>query len=265
MSEDWDDAEEKRTALRRVAAYRDLQKAVRKSSRGSLFFGAFMLLIWYGLFGAQNDFGVFSLVYLLLGATEFAVGLWNRIAPSAEGIFFDGAVLILFGVATLFRQYLIWQGHMRGFLSPFSLMFGAYWLWQGIGHIRSYTILRKAFTQRPTPEHIAWFDQLIAEIRQENPETDDTLLDLPTAPPVKVKLLGDTAIILFLASSEVLVIARGDLTIVPGESAGPDRLPQATLIIEGYEFSAFTLHPENWRNYKTWKLEGGHANGVEPL
>lgn len=263
MSNEWDDAEEKRTALRRVAAYRDLQKAVRKSSRGSLFFGAFMLLIWYGLFGAQNDFGAFSLVYLILGATEFAVGLWNRIAPSAEGIFFDGAVLILFGAATLLRQYLIWQGHMRGFLSPFSLMFGGYWLWQGIGHMRSYALLRKAFAQRPTSEHIAWFDQLISEIERENPETDDTLLDLPTTPRVKIKLLGDTAIVWFPASSEVLIVAQRDLALVPGESRGPDRLPQATLILEGYEFSEFTLHPENWRNYKAWKLAGGHAIGAE--
>lgn len=261
MSDDWNDAEEKRAALRRVAAYRDLQKAVRKSSRGSLFFGAFMLLIWYGLFGAQNDFGAFSLVYLTLGAIEFAVGLWNRVAPSAEGIFFDGAVLILFGAATLLRQYLIWQGHMRGFLSPFSLMFGAYWLWQGIGHIRSYAIIRQAFVQRPTNEHIAWFDSLIAEINRENPDTDDTLLDLPTKPAVKAKLLGDTAIVLLSRSSDVLVVAREGLTIVPGESRGAERLPFATLILEGVEFSEFTLHPENWRNYKNWKLEGGHAAG----
>ena len=104
-----------------------------------------MLAIWYALFGQNDDFGVFSLAYLTIGSLEFAVGLWNRFAPSAEGVFFDGVVLLLFGSATLMRQYLMWQGQMAGRPSTFSLLFGAYWVWQGISHIRAYGGLRRAF------------------------------------------------------------------------------------------------------------------------
>ena len=258
MSDDWRDAEDKRSALRRVVAYRELQATVRRGARGSLFFGAVMLAIWYALFGQNDDFGVFSLAYLTIGSLEFAVGLWNRFAPSAEGVFFDGVVLLLFGSATLMRQYLMWQGQMAGRPSTFSLLFGAYWVWQGISHIRAYGGLRRAFAQRPTTQHIRWFDGLLQEIKYSDPETDDDVLDLPTSPRTKVKLLGDTAILVFPGSGETVIVAREDVTIRPGRVvADRDRLPEATLLIHGTDLGDFTLEPDNWRNYTRWKGTDG--------
>lgn len=251
------EAEEKRAVLRRVAAYRDVQKAVRKGSTSSLFFGAFMLAIWYFLFGQREDFGAFSLIYLGLAALELSVGLWNRFAPSAEGVFFDGLVLLLFGGATLLRQLLIVQGVLPGRPFGFSILLGLWWLWQGWGHIRTYGSLRRAFEQRPTGEHLRWFDELIREIQQGDPEADDDLLELPLNTPARAKLLGDTAIILFAQSSDVVIIGRDQFHIDPGANRGTEGLPTATFSIGLHEIGEFTLQPETWRNYTRWKAEGG--------
>ena len=121
-----------RHVLRNVAAYRGLCAQVRRSSTGGLFFGALMLFLWYVAFGQRNDFSPFSIVYLGLAALEFSVAMWNRISPSAEGILFDGLVLMVFGLTTLVRYALSTQGVKAG--PPPSVVFvllSVYWLFSG--------------------------------------------------------------------------------------------------------------------------------------
>ena len=267
MDDDFDDddlpsGERQRAVLRRVAAYRDVCASVRKSGTHSLFFGALMLFLWYvAYYGKRDQFSLISVTYLSLGVLELFTGLLNRFRPTAEGILLDGLVLIGFGGMNLFRQYLIWNQGLAP--NPILLLFAAFWLFQGFGHVREYAVLRKVFAERPSRAHLRWFDDLIAEIRTADPEADTQALDLPTRPRLRAKLLGDTAIFL-TDDHETLFVDRRDVTIEREPSKESDRLPTGYLTIEGMDFGGFKLHPENWQNYATWKTEGGQPPLTRP-
>lgn len=257
--DDWLLGEQKRAVLRNVAAYRGLCHQVRRSSTGGLIFGAIMLAIWYVAIPDREKFRVFGLIYLGLAGLEFTAAVWNKFRPSAEGVLIDGIVLLAFGAATLLRQYLIFQGQMPGRVFPLLVLFGAYWVWAGVSHVRSYAQLRRAFAQRPTAEHLRWFDELLHEVRRADPAEDATALDLPTRPPVRGKLLGDTAVFLQAGSDDVIIAARDDVEIEREPAKGRDRDPVGYLLIEGADFGGFPLDPDNWRNYAAWKTEGGQS------
>jgi hypothetical protein len=257
--DDWLASEQKRSVLRNVAAYRELCRRVRRSATGGLIFGAFMLGIWY-LIPDRGPFGKFSpfgLIYLGLAALEFTVALWNKVRPSAEGVFRDGLVLLVFGAATLVREYFIWKAGLR--TSPIFAVLGAYWVFAGFGHVRNYARLRQAFADRPTAAHLRWFDDLLREVRRADPADDPTALDLPTKPPVRGKLLGDTAVFLAAGSDDAVIAARDDVEI-ERTAPKPDRDPAAFLLIEGIDYGEFPIDPENWRNYTAWKAEGGQPS-----
>ena len=242
-----------------MAAYKELCDKVRRSATGGLIFGALMLLIWYLMPDGQK-YKTFGLIYLGLAALEFTAALWNKFTPSAEGILFDGIVLIVFGGSNLVRQYLIWSGQLpgpRGGSHMIWVLFGLWMLFQGWGHIRSYFQVRRAFgALRPTREHLRWYNDLIREVRQADPSADPTALDLPTKPPLRGKLLGDTAVFL-QPNGEVLIASRRRVEIEP--VAGKGDQPVAELTIEGDDFGRFPLDPDNWRNYAAWKGAGGQA------
>ena len=250
--DDWLPGEQKRAVLRNVAAYRELCERVRRGATSGLIFGVIMLALWYFMFGQRNDYRVLSLIYLGLGGLEFTVALWNKLRPSAEGVLMEGLVLMAFGVASLARQLLL------GVLSPFILL-GLYWLWAGFSHVQNYAQLRRAFAQRPTADHLRWFDELLREVRRANPAEDSTALDLPSRPPVRGKLLGDTAVFLQAGSDDVVIAARDDVEIEREPAKGQDRDPVGYLLIEGADFGGFPLDPDNWRNYAAWKTEGGQS------
>ena len=255
--QDWLAAEEKRMVLRNVAAYRTLCHQVRRGATGGLIFGAIMLAIWYFAIPDREKFRVFGLIYLGLSALEFTAALWNKFRPSAEGVLIDGVVLLAFGAATLLRQYLIWQGQMPGRVFSILVLFGAYWMYSGYGHIRNYAHIRRAFAQRPTAEHLRWFNELLRDVRQADPAEDSTALDLPTSPPVRGKLLGDTAVFLQPGSDNAIIAARDDVEIERELARSPDRDPTGYLVIEGADYGGFPLDPVNWKNYAAWKTEGG--------
>ncbi|MGL6097717.1 MAG: hypothetical protein ACRC7O_18200 [Fimbriiglobus sp.] len=266
MDDDFDDdrpADSGRTCeiLRNVAAYREVCETVRKSGTSSLIFGAIMLGLGYLIFDPQKPFEPFTLIYLSLGALELSVGLLNKLWPSAEGVLLDGLVLIAFGGSHLVRQTLVWQGVMRGFVSPISIAFGAYWLYQGYQHVMGYAALRRAFAERPTAAHLRWFNELLRDIRRTDPESDPQALDLPGKPRVRGKLLGDVGIFLLDTSTDVLIVEREHVMIEPVPTGESDRLPRAYLLLYGQPVSEFPLHPENWTNYTAWKKEAKPGRG----
>lgn len=250
------DADEQRTILRRVVAYKEVCDRVRRSSTGGLLFGALMLFIWY-VMPDQMKYKPFGLFYLGLACLEFTVALWNRFAPAPEGVLFDGLVLLLFGGSNIARNVLPMLGVAavpRG--TPWMVAFGIWMLLSGIGHVRSYFELRRHFTVRPTREHLRWFDGLVREIRRADPETDPTALDLPTRPPLRAKLLGDTAIFL-QPKGELIVAAREDVRIKMHGGDERRKRIDAELRIDGQSYGDFDLDPDNWRNYTDWKKAGG--------
>lgn len=250
------DPRDVRALLRNVGAYRQLRQHVRQRASWGLGFGAFMLAFWYFILPNNDKFGPFGLSYLGLAALEFTVALWNKVRPSAEGVLFDGLVTLTFGVANLGRVAMLWQQN-AGNPSPVSLVFGIICLASGLSTVRSYAQLRRAFSVRPTAEQLRWFDGLIRDVRAADPEADPTALDLPTRPPVRGKMLGDSVFFLQAGSDELMIAGREDVEIERAPAKSPGREPVGYLIIHGQDFGGFPLDPDNWRNYAAWKGHGG--------
>src|SRR5207248_7447687 len=79
------DVEEMRETFRRVAAYREVCNAVRRSAGHTLFNGVFFLGVTFLVFNVGGG-DLFLLLYGAIGCGEILVGLWKRVWPSAEGI-----------------------------------------------------------------------------------------------------------------------------------------------------------------------------------
>jgi hypothetical protein len=249
--------DDQRHILARITAYREVCNQVRRSSNGTLIFGLIMFGLWYMIFGQRNDYGIFSLCYLVLASLELGVGLVNRLFPSAEGVLFDGMVLLAFGGANLFRSYIIWQA---GFQPPIiSLIFGAYWLWTGASHVRSYFELLKIFSPRPTSEHLRWYAGLLRDIRKANPQEDPSALDFPSNPPIRALLLGSVAMFVEASSDEIVLFDREDVRLTPQEVHPSSSQRLAVLSLGGTRLEPFVLDPDNWRNYADWKRSGGET------
>ena len=257
------DPRDVRALLRNVGAYRQLRRHVRQRASWGLGFGAIMLAIWYFLLPDKDKFGPFGLSYLVLAGLEFTVALWNKLKPSAEGVLFDGLVTLLFGVANLGWVAWLWQQNAAT-PGPVSLVFGIICLASGFSTIRSYAGLRRAFAVRPTAEHLRWFEDLIRDVRAADPQADPTALDLPTRPPVRGKLLGDTAFFLQAGSDELFIAGRDEVQIERAPAKSPDREPVGYLVIHGQDFGGFPLDPDNWRNYAAWKGRGGEPPVARP-
>jgi hypothetical protein len=250
------DPHEVRTVLRQVAAYRKLCEQVRRKSIGTLVYGAIMLAIWYFVIPNGFKFNLYGVVFLGLALLELCVGLLNRFWPTAEGLILEGLVLMVFGGWNVVREVLGWLKVVPGPVSPFFVVFGILWAYQGIQTIRSYFFTKRAFPVSPNAEDIRWFDGLVRELRDADPRQDPRSLAIPTDPFLTGKLLGDSAFFLE-PSDEVLIVARSDVHLDRVESEDRDRPPRGYLMIEGIPFPPFKLSDANWANYVAWKREGG--------
>lgn len=249
------DAAEIRQVMREVSAYRAICQQIRKKSNGMIFFGLFMLGIWYYLDGKQNNWSIFSILYLSLALLELSVGLLNRIWPSPEGILLDGVVLFAFAASNGVRQYLAFQMLGQAALNPAMMVFAALWFFQGLQTIRSYFAIKKLMPIRPTKANLRWFDGLVKELRDADPKEDPRALSLPTEPFLTGKLLGDNAFFLDSAQS-VIVADRRDVEMIPAQM-DTDGRPFVGLFIEGEQYPPFRISEANWSNYVAWKREGG--------
>jgi len=252
MPDDFDDAddrpsgEELRYTLRNVVAYRMVCEQVRSASTGSLIFGAIMLALWYWLIPDAQKYKPFSLIYLVLGALEFCTGVYNRVFPAPEGILIDGILLLAFTASTI-AQLVLGQR-----FSPFQVL-AIFWAMQGVRNVRHYFAIRRAIPIRPTRSDLRWFKELMADVRSADPVEDDQSLDLPTEPPFRAKLLGDSAFFLTPGVDQLLILSRDDVEIVRKPKIDGDDAPKAQLILDRDRIGTFALDAENWRNYAKWK------------
>lgn len=250
MPDDFEDdrpnGEELRYTLRNVVAYKMVCEQVRSASTGSLIFGAIMLALWYWLIPEAQKYKPFSLIYLALGAMEFCTGLYNRVLPAPEGILIDGLLLLAFTASTIAQLVLLQR------FSPFQVL-AIFWAMQGVRHIRSYFQIRRAIPIRPTRSDLRWFNELIADVRSADPVEDDQALDLPTEPPFRAKLLGDSAFFLTPGNNQLLIFSRDDVEIVRKPKTDSEETPKASLMLDGDRIGTFALDAENWRNYTKWK------------
>jgi len=234
-----------RFLLLRVLAYRELCRSVRNSGRGNVFFAGLMLALAYMTF-QPNAAGIVAIVYILyvgLALAELAVGLFKWFFPSAEGILFDAILQLVFA-----GWNLGWQGLIFAAGQPpnyFIVILGVLMLTGSFRRFQSYLELRKAFADRPTNEQIRWFDDLIREIKQADPELDDLALDLPTKPHYKAKLLGATAFFVEKSGRGVLILGPWDFTLhEDGE--------RVRLQIVDREYKPFAIDESSLKNYRKW-------------
>lgn len=246
------DPDDMRSTLTKVLTYRHLRERVRRKSNSTLFFGLFMVGIWWFTAGRHNDWGPFSIIYLSIAMLEVSVGILNRLFPSLEGILIDGFVIMAFGVSSLIRQYLLFQMWGKPAISPVFALLGLYWVYQGIMTMRSYFQLKKALPITPTAEHLRWFDLLERELQRADPRNDPQMLALPMEPPLSVKLIGELCFIME-AGQNVYILGQDQFMIEPFEE-NPNK---ALVYLMSAPVAEIKLSESNWNNYTAWRRSLG--------
>lgn len=236
-----------RAELQRVAAYRELCAGVRRGGRHNAVFAGLMLALAATV--AQQAGVVTVYIFGLLALAELLIGLYKWLAPSAEGVLLDGVVLLAFGGWNLVRNALVAQA--GGQIQNFGVFIGLFLVWGAVGRFRAYGQLRRLFADRPTRDQLNWFDDLAAEIRRSDPESDPTALDLPTRPRWKAKLLGSTAFVVAASGDSAVVAGPWDFDLSPAPRPGR-RGPRVVLRLYGREFPPFEIDPASLTNYHDW-------------
>lgn len=244
------DETEMRMRLQQVAAYRELCRGVRRSGRDNIVFAALMAFLAYMVW--KNGLNPFFLVfYGILIGSELAVGLYKWAFPSAEGHLFDGLVLLVFVAVNLGIEILIPRG---GRPNPVIILFSLLILSQAISRFRYYAQLRRLFAERPSAEHIAWFDDLVREIHAADPESDDLALDLPSSPHWKAKLLGSMVFLVAPRGDEALVVGPEDLEIRREKIDRGTGRRRAVIRIDDIPYPEFEITDATWANYQKWRV-----------
>lgn len=241
---------EMRRRLQEVAAYRELCRSVRRSGRGNVILAAFMLLLAYLAWDARFP-AVLILIFTCLALVELLVGLYKWLAPSAEGVLLDGIVLLVF-VAYLGGTEFWWvQNGQR--LDPVRVLFGLLMLANAVERFRAYGALRRMFAERPGPEHIAWFDELVNEIRAADPQADELALDLPTSPHWKAKLFGATVFFVAVGEGSVWVAGPEDFELLREKTERGTGRRKALLRFRDTPLPEFEVTDATWANYQKWR------------
>jgi hypothetical protein len=255
------DEDTMRVRLQHVAAYRELCRSVKRSGRENVVFALIMLGLAYYTF-QPNAAGIVAIIFYLyagLALAEFAVGLFKVLVPRAEGVLLDALILLLFAGWNLGWQGLgLWAG--RGVQAPWILILGLYMLFGAFGRFRYYGHLRRLFAERPDPEHMAWFDDLVREIQVSDPHSDSLALDLPTRPHWKAKLLGGTVFFVATDGNAVWVAGASDFTLRREKTERGHGYRKAMLSIHGESFPEFDLDDVSWANYTKWMTTQVSAN-----
>jgi hypothetical protein len=244
------DDTEMRMRLIGVAAYRELCRGVRRSGRDNIAFAVLMSFLAYLTWKGNAPLVILVVYYVLIGS-ELAVGLFKWLFPSAEGHLLDGFVLLLFAVGNLGFQLLAFQAGAG--VSPVVILFGLIILSQAISRFKFYRELRQMFAERPSAEHMAWFDDLVREIKASDPQTDELALDLPTKPHWKAKLLGTTAFFVTLKGSAVLIAGPFDFELLREKNDHGTGRRRALLRLHGVPSPEFEISDVTWANYQKWR------------
>ncbi|MDB5311531.1 MAG: hypothetical protein JWO38_5733 [Gemmataceae bacterium] len=243
------DIAEMRFRLQQVASYRELCRAVQRTGRENVFFALLMLFLAYN--SHQNGQAVWVLaLYAILALAELAVGLFKWVFPSAEGVLLDALVWLLFAGWNLGWQAL---GLVAGVQPQLLVVFlGVYMLYGAVRRFRDYGQLRRLFAERPTSAQVAWFNDLVHEIRTADPELDDQALDLPTRPYWRAKLLGPTAFFVSVRGESVLVAGPDDFGLVLDRK--DERTGRSRVLLRLYDriFPDFEIDEASWGNYRKW-------------
>ncbi len=238
-----------RARLQNVAAYRELRRGVQRGGRENVGFALLMLGLAYLLY-AGNGPPLIVLLYAALAFGEMMIGLFKWAVPSAEGLILDGVVLLVFAGINLGREFLVFRAGPPP--STTGIFFGLLMLYFAFGRFKNYAELRKLFAERPSADHIAWFDDLVREIQASDPHADELALDLPTRPRWKAKLLGGTAFFVATSGNTVWIAGADEFSLRREKSDRGAGRRKALLNIHGEEYPEFDLEDVSWANYTKW-------------
>ncbi|MBM3983670.1 MAG: hypothetical protein FJ304_26050 [Planctomycetes bacterium] len=240
-----------RVRLQQVAAYRELCRSVQRGGRENVVFALIMLGLAYLIYsggGAANERA--AILFGIIAAGELLVGLYKWFAPSAFGLFLDGVVMLVFAGL---NGWFVYQRVQMGIgANPINVFFGLFMLFGAINRFKSYGTLRALFAERPDPEHMAWFDDLVREIRWSDPQTDQLALDLPTRPHWRAKLLGNTAFFVAVTGNGVWVAGPDDFVLRRDKADRGTGRRKALLSIHGEGYPEFEIADDSWNNYTRW-------------
>lgn len=247
---------EMRMRLQQVAAYRELCRGVRRSGRGNIIFASFMLFLAYLVWdagGARRAVPLTIVVFAALAAGELLVGLYKWLAPSAEGVLLDALVLLVFVGYFGFNEFNRFQAGNNP--NPVAILLGLFMLSNAVERFRAYGQLRRLFAERPSAEHMAWFDDLVAEIRAADPQSDELALDLPTTPHWKAKLFGRTAFFVATRDGSVWVAGPDDFELLREKTDRGTGRRKALLRVHDTPYPEFEVTDATWANYQRWRAE----------
>ncbi len=241
-----------RLRLQNVAAYRELRCNVQKSGRENVAFALIMLGIAYFMYTLnQQTFVV--LLYAALATGELLVGLFKWAVPSAEGLVLDGMVLLVFAAMNFGREFLRFQANLQP--TTVGIFFSGLMLYFALGRFKAYATLRRLFAERPSSEHIAWFDDLVRDIQTSDPHVDQLAIDLPTTPHWRAKLLGSTVFFVANNGNAVWVAGPDDFSLQREKHDRGSGARKAMLRIHGEAYPEFILDDASWSNYARWMAE----------
>ena len=238
-----------RLRLQTVAAYRELCRSVQRSGRENVVYA----VIVGGIACYLHSRGASELTIVLFGILtvgELFVGLFKWAVPSAEGLLLDGLMLLVFAGFNFWLEYAAFQKGQG--IDPVYVFLGLYMLFGALNRFRSYGILRQLFAERPDPEHLAWFNDLVREIQVSDPHSDEFVLDLPTRPHWKAKLLGGTVFFVATDGNAVWVAGPGDFALRREKTDRGKGSRKALLNIYGAAYPEFDLDDASWANYMKW-------------
>jgi hypothetical protein len=241
--------------MKQVAAYRDLLRSISKSANGTLTWGVIMMALWlfiYARNGMPNwaTLKIPAYIHLGIALIELGTGLWKKIAPSPWAILFDAGLML--GFAGM-NGYYAYERYLRnGKIDTISIVFAVLMLVQAFQQFRSWRMIRRSLIVEPNREQLRWFDDLVREVKQADPESDETALLLKSRPVWKAKLLGNLGF--FVSDREEVVVAHPAEVDLPLDGEGPDENGShiALLDLPSGVYGPFKIDATNLKNFRAW-------------
>jgi hypothetical protein len=193
--------------MQKIADYRTTCRFLRRSGKQAIVYGCFSLFIGAMTFQFQDR--LYSYLYLILGSIQLIVGLRNRFKPSAAGVILDGCLLILIGAWMTAVQLIAMNQGLRS--SWIALAVGPAFIVISIQRFYKYGHAREAFREPPTEEQIAWFDEVIAEIKAAKVAETLDMVEFRAGFLWKGRKLGDVLIFVDKLDFDNLIADRRDV------------------------------------------------------
>jgi len=237
-------------SMQRFADYRNTCKFLLKSGKEGIFIGCFFLLLAWLNFNQ----GVTDYLYFALGACELLIGLRNRYYPSATGVILDGLMLIILGVWNLSWQAIaVAQGAQPFWFNGF---FGILVIVMGVRRTLRYPRVKKAFDDPPTEEQMAWFDEIIKEIKEADVAADADAVEFKSGFLWKGKRYGENVIFADKLDMETLIVDRRDIDWTDRGKALFGNHRNVRLRIGERSFPIADFAPDILARLEAWRNEG---------